>query len=139
MSDMYDIMSDFKKMTEFEKISDLEKLYKILDIHVNDLPKKDSFSFSPEVANSKHDPTEFNKEDEDHGLVKIDHQNKKKTKEGIYTYILEKYKDGQNDNSANASSSGDEDAPRWSKLTHLYIGSLTIIGLYAVFRALQRS
>jgi len=123
-----------------KNISDLEKLYKILDIHVDTIPRKEKESFSPEVANSEHDPTEFNQE-ADASLVKIDDKKKtnKKNKEHYnYSYILEKYKD-ISDTQHTMSAAGDDDAPRWSKLTHLYIGSLTIIGLYAVFRALQKS
>jgi len=129
-------MSDFKKMNDS---TDLEKLYRKLDIHVDTIPRKDTFS--PEIANSKHDPTEFNKET-DASLVKVEGINKtnKKNKDEHYNYayILEKYKD--NDQKIiNSGSAGEDDAPHWSKLTHLYIGSLTIIGLYAVFRALQKS
>lgn len=30
-------------------------------------------------------------------------------------------------------------SPTWSPTTHLYVGSMTIIGLYVLFRALQKS
>jgi len=138
VSHISDIMSDFKKMTDSDS-TDLEKLYKKLDIHVDTIPRKETFS--PEVANSKHDPTDFNKET-DASLVKMEERNKtnKKNKDEHYNYayILEKYKEDKDQNLKTASA-GEDDVPHWSKLTHLYIGSLTIIGLYAVFRALQKS
>lgn len=132
MSHISNNMYDLKKMSDYNNISDLETLYKILDIHVDNLPQKNTFS--PEVANSKHDSIHFNTQP-DAGLVKVE-QPTQKEKKNIYTFFMEKYKDTQ---TPTTSASGGEDIPQWSKLTHLYIGSLTIIGLYAVFRAMQRS
>jgi hypothetical protein len=142
------------------KMSDLEKIYKLLNINIMDIDKSDK-TFSPSVADTKYAPIRV----DDIDLSKINLENNNNNKNTGIKQRLRFTKDDSkfimykddvkhdkndddesidedyDDTSEDDSKSDEEEyeKPKWSGLTHIYIGSLTVIGLYAMFRALQRN
>jgi hypothetical protein len=153
---------------QLHEMSELEKLYKMLNINVNNTDTKDvDDTFKPSIAYTKHEPIHMDHHDKDASkinLAKMDGNEKhtpikhrvrfghdeSKIKMIAYSDIYHRIKNNYADEddaqlvmistaAAAEDADGDGDFPHWSKLTHLYIGSLTVIGLYALFRALQKT
>jgi len=133
------------------EMSDLNKLYRILDIDVNKLSSKKSFSSNDQ--NSVLTPVHVSEQEPTLDKHKMHSLHVKKdvrfaTHDDSSVIAYERHPTVDHNAIPPHKCSGcdnqscDDCSVRhtnWSNLTHVYIGSITVIGLYALFRALQRS
>ena len=129
------------------QMSDLEILYNILNIHVNESP---DIPFSPSNQESMLSPVSI----EDNHSISLDKEvpplkTKKRVKfaytDGSSTFAYETHPNIHVENSTPKCNGCDckecncHNREKWSFLTHVYVGSITVVGLYTLFRVLQRS
>jgi hypothetical protein len=134
------------------EISDLDRLYRNLDIDVRTLSSKPTMfsSNTPESALSplpfseKQSPLEKEKVHAFH--VKKDVRFATYDDSSVIAYASHPVVDSSATDVPRKCSGCDNrmcdncSVPtQWSILTQVYIGSITVVGLYAIFRALQRS
>lgn len=136
-------------------MSDLETLYRVLDIDVNRLSSK-SPSFSSNTPDSALSPIPVNgenrvsleKEKAQFFHVKKDLRFASSDDTSVFAYEPHPLIDLATEKEVRHKCSGCDNMkcddcsgtrPKWSILTHVYIGSITVVALYAMFRAIQRS
>lgn len=128
---------------------DLQLLYNILNVDVNDPAE---IPFSPSDQDSALCPISIEEGNQTMGLEDQDKESSSKIKkrvkyaygDGPATYAYEAHpsiKDKTHKcKGCHKEHCGEHcDKHSWSLMTQIYVGSITVVGLYAFFRVLQKS
>ena len=147
-----------------KQITDLDILYRILNVGSGNLreefgPSTEASLLSPlPLLTTKEDVSDSESEDEDTSLMKKNGESIKKKKvvfgsvdgatiayESHPNLLIRRTTCCDNGSCGSCCTCGKPECStcgahrKWSHLTQLYIGSITVVGLYVVFRALNRS